>query len=122
MPDITYALTLQISKGKLSSLIAPANVTASMNTVGIQSGTYALSGTPANISTATLSSGGLAVLQSLATHTASTCVVGVNNGGSFVPFQMLRAGEVSLIRINNGTLYQATGTSGDRLRVDITEG
>ena len=65
---------------------------------------------------------GLAFLQNLSTHTAQTASIGIDAGGSFVGFTTLRAGEPAIMRLTPGTNYRAIGTSGTRIRVDITEG
>lgn len=122
MSDITYSISLNVNKGYLASSINAAGVTAAMAAAGIQSATYALSGTPTNISTATLTSVGLAFLRNLSSSTATTCAIGIVSGGSMIPFASPRPGETAILRLASGVSYQATGTTGTRLRVDITEG
>lgn len=122
MADINYTVSLRVEKENLSNVVNASSITASMGAVGMQSSTYTLSGTPTSISTANLTSVGLAFLRNLSTATATTCSVGVVSGGSMVPFAAPRAGEVAILRLSSGQTYQATGTSGARLRVDITEG
>lgn len=122
MPDISYGITLNVSKGYLSDQVSVQNVTANMSAVGMKSDTYALSSTPTAISTANLSSVGLAFLRNLSTATASTAQVGIDEGGSFVSFSTMRAGEPQLFRMSPGTNYVAIGAAGTRLRVDIVEG
>jgi len=120
--DITYSVSLRVDKDFLSNSLAANNITASMDVAGMKSDTYVLSGTPTNISTANLTTAGLAFLRNIATATAATCQIGVVNGGSLVSFATLRAGEPAVIRLATGAAYQAIGTSGTRLRVDVTEG
>lgn len=122
MADITYSVSVKVDKGFLSNSLLANNVQASMAEVGMKSDTYSLSGTPTNVSTASLTTVGLAFLRNLATATASTCQIGVVAGTAFMPFATLRAGEPAVIRLATGASYQATGTAGARLRVDITEG
>jgi hypothetical protein len=122
MADISYSVSLKVDKGYLSNSVNASSVTASMSSTGMRSDTYTLSGTPTNLSTANLTSVGLAFLRNLSTATATTCSVGVVSGGSMVPFSSPRVGEVAVLRLTPGATYQATGTSGARLRVDITEG
>lgn len=122
MSDITYSISLNVNKDNLTSSINASGVTAAMASDGIQSATYALSGTPTNISTATLTSVGMAFLRNLSSSTATTCAVGIVSGGSMLPFAAPRPGETAILRLASGVSYQATGTTGTRLRVDITEG
>lgn len=122
MADITYSIALKVDKGNLSNSINASGVTASMGVDGMQSTTYSLSGTPTSISTANLTSVGLAFLRHLSSSTAATCAVGVVSGTSLITFSSLRPGETAVIRLADGATYQAKGTAGARLRVDITEG
>lgn len=122
MSDISYNVSVSVSKGFLNSTVAAPGATATMSQTGLLSQTLTLSTNAVAISTANLSSVGLAFLQNLSTHTASTAAVGVNAGGSFVGFCTLRAGEPAVMRLTAGTAYEAIGTAGTRLRIDITEG
>lgn len=122
MPDISYNVSLKLDKGYLNNSVSVVNVTATMSEVGMNSMTLALSTNPVSISTANLTRVGLAFLRNLATATASTATLGISAGGSFLGFCTLRAGEPAVFRMSSGTEYQAIGTAGTRLRVDITEG
>lgn len=122
MADISYSVSVRVSKGVLSNTVNVAGVTASMAQTGMLSQTLTLSTNAVSISTANLSSVGLAFIQNLSTHTAQTASIGIEAGGSFVGFTTLRAGEPAVVRLSNGTTYQAKGGAGSRIRVDITEG
>lgn len=122
MPDISYNVSMKLDKDFLNNSVSVVNVTATMAQVGMNSMTIALSTNPVSISTANLTSVGLAFLRNLSTATASTAAIGIDAGGSFLGFCTLRAGEPALFRLGSGTNYQAIGTAGTRLRVDITEG
>lgn len=122
MPDISYNVSLKLDKDYLNNSVSVANVTASMNEVGMNSMTLALSTNATQISTANLSSVGLAFFRNLSTATAATVTVGIDAGGSFLGFNTLRAGEPAIYRLTPGINYFARGTAGSRLRVDITEG
>lgn len=122
MPDISYNVSLKLDKDYLNNSVSVVNVTANMSQVGMNSMTLALSTTPVSISTANLSSVGLAFVRNLSTATSSTATIGLVAGGSMAGFCTLRAGEPAIFRMSAGTEYQATGSAGTRLRVDITEG
>ncbi len=122
MADITYSVTVKVDKGFLSNTNSTPGVTASMSLAGLKSDTYTLSTNASSISTANLGAVGLGFLRNLSTATASTVQIGIEAGGSFVSFATLRAGEPAVFRLSSGTTYQAKGTAGSRLRVDITEG
>ena len=106
MPDISYSVSYRISKDFLNSSVAANNISANMSLAGLQSQTLTLSTNAVSISTAA----------------NSTCAIGIEAGGSFVGFTTLRAGEPAIMRLTPGTNYRAIGTSGTRIRVDITEG
>ena len=122
MPDISYTINLSVNKDYLNDLVSVSNVTATMSDVGMNSMTIALSTNPASISTANLTKVGLAFLRNLSTATSSTATIGIAAGGSMAGFCTLRGGEPAIFRMSAGTDYQAIGTAGTRLRVDITEG
>lgn len=122
MADISYSVSYRIAKDFLNSSVAANNVTANMTLTGLQSQTLTLSTNAVSISTANLGSVGIAFMQNLSTATASTCAIGIDQGGSFVGFTTLRAGEPAVMRLTAGTNYYAKGVAGTRLRVDITEG
>lgn len=122
MADVNYSVSVKVDKGYLSNTINANNVTASMSLTGLKSDTYTLSTNASSISTANLGSVGIGFLRNLSTATSSTVQIGIEAGGSFVSFATLRAGEPAVFRLSSGTAYQAKGTAGSRLRVDITEG
>lgn len=122
MSDISFGLNLNVSKGYLDSRIQVSNVTATMTQEGMQSLTYSLTTNPVSLSTASLSNVGMAFIRNLSTATASTAQIGIDAGGSFVSLATMRAGEPAVFRLSTGQQYQAIGTAGTRLRVDITEG
>lgn len=122
MADISYGVNITVNKGFLDNRIQVSNVTANMSAEGMQSLTYSLTTNPTSISTSGLSSVGLAFLRNLSTATVATAQIGISEGGSFVALTSLRAGEPAVFRMATGKDYQAIGTSGTRLRVDITEG
>ena len=122
MSDITYSMSLKVDKGNLVNQIQVSQVTASMAKAGYSSLVYDLTTNATSISTANLTTVGLAFLRNLSTSSASTAQVGIEAGGSFVGFTTLRGSEPAIVRLSAGTQYQAIGVAGTRLRVDIAEG
>lgn len=122
MSDITYSMSLKVDKGNFVNQIQVSQVTASMAKAGYSSLVYDLTTNATAISTANLTTVGLAFLRNLSTASASTAQVGIEAGGSFVGFTTLRGSEPAIVRLSAGTEYQAIGVAGTRLRVDITEG
>lgn len=122
MADISYGTSIVVNKGYLNTQIQVGNATAAMSQEGMQSLTYSLTTNATVLSTAGLSSVGMAFLRNLSTSSNSTAQIGIEEGGSFVSLTTLRGGEPALFRLSTGSNYKAIGTAGTRLRVDITEG
>jgi len=122
MADLNFGCSYSIGKDNLSNSVSVSGATATMNNAGFQSQTLLLSGAAVCISTANLTAVGMAFMRNLSTNTAATAAIGLLTGGTFVPFANLRAGEPAILRLSAGATYQATGTAGTRLRIDITEG
>lgn len=122
MADISYNISLNVSKDFLSSNIQANGVTAAMSNAGLKSDTYTLSTNAVSLSMANLFAPGVAFLRNISTATQATVQIGISAGGSFGSFSTLRAGEPAVMRLTPGTTYQAVGSTGSRLRVDITEG
>lgn len=123
MADLTWGMNYRVDKENLGESFSISNVTADMAVTGMYQATLALTTATQNISTATLSSVGLAFMRNLSTATVSTIQVGVVSGTNFASFCTLKAGEAGILRLTNGNQYQARGSAAtDRLRVDIIEG
>lgn len=122
MADVTYNATVRVDKGYLSSLINANAMTATMNVDGMVGLTLSLTTATSAISTAALTSVGLAHLRNLSTVASATAQIGILSAGTFHPFSTLRAGEAAVLRLTAGADYAAKATAGTRLRVDITEG
>lgn len=122
MSDITYSMSFRVDKDNFANQIQINQVTASQTRAGYSSLVYDLTTTATSISTANLTTVGMAFLRNLSTSSASTAQVGIEAGGSFIGFTTLRGGEPALVRLSTGTNYQAIGVAGTRLRVDIAEG
>lgn len=122
MADVTYSLSFKVDKDNLVNQIQVSQITASMAQAGYKSIVYDLDTSASSISTANLSSVGIAFLRNLATSSASTAQIGIEAGGSFVSFATLRGGEPAIMRLSTGVDYSAKGVDGTRLRVDISEG
>jgi len=122
MADLTLGTTLIVSKGSLSANLYSANVTATMNQSGLKTTVYTLSSTAVSLSTANLSSVGVAQFWNISGDTNATVLVSAVNGASVVGFAAPRPGEPALMRLPSGVSFQATGHTAAILRVDITEG
>jgi len=122
MSDITYSMSLKVDRDNFLNQVQVSQVTATQSKAGYSSLVYDLTTNATAISTANLSSVGMAFLRNLSTSSAATVQIGIEAGGSFVGFTTLRGSEPALVRLSSGTEYQAKGVAGARLRVDIAEG
>lgn len=122
MSDITYSMSFKVDKDNFVNQIQVTQITATQAKAGYKSVVYDLTTNAVAISTANLTTVGMAFLRNLSTSSASTAQIGIEAGGSFVGFATLRSGEPALLRLSSGTDYQAIGSAGARLRVDIAEG
>lgn len=122
MPDLTLGTSLIVSKGNLAASLYSSNVTANMAQAGLKTTVYTLSTTAVSLSTANLSSVGVAQFWNISSDTAATAVISAVSGASTVAFASPRPGEPVLMRLASGVSFQATGHTAAILRVDITEG
>jgi len=122
MADLTIGTTIIVSKGSLTANLYASNVTAAMSQAGLKTTVYTLSSTAVSLSTANLSSVGIAQFWNISGDTNATALVSAVSGASVVGFAAPRPGEPALMRLAGGVSFQATGHTASILRVDITEG
>ena len=122
MADLTFGTTIVVNKGNLAANLYANNVTATMNQSGLKTTVYTLSTNATSISTANLSSVGLAQFWNLATDTNATTLISVVNTTGTIPVAAPRPGEPAILRLAPGVSFQAIGHTAAVLRVDITEG
>lgn len=122
MADISLGTALVVSRGNLAATLYSSNVTANMSQTGLRTTVYTLSTTAVSISTANLSSVGVAHFWNLASDTSATATVQVVSGANTISFASLRPGEPAMLRLASGVSFQAIGHTAASLRVDITEG
>ena len=122
MADISLSTSLIVSKGNLAASIYANSVTATMNQSGLKTTVYTLSTNATSLSTANLSSVGMAQFWNLATDTNATTLISVVNTTGTIPVAAPRPGEPAILRLAPGVSFQAIGHTAAVLRVDITEG
>lgn len=121
MPDISYSINGQVSKGSLSQTFAASGVTASMASAGVLAVTLNLGTAVSQISTATLGSLGLAFVRSLSSVTTHTVSIGRYVGGTLHESVRLKAGEASVFRMAPGDYAATAAVEGSRVVVTIYE-
>lgn len=122
MADLTLGTTIIVNKGNLSTNLYAANITAAMSQAGIKTTVYTLSTTAVSLSTANLSSVGVAQFWNISSDTSATVLLSAISGANVVAFAAPRPGEPAMMRLAGGVSFQATGHTAAILRVDITEG
>jgi hypothetical protein len=122
MADVSYTITGQVAKGALSQSFAASGVTADMNTTGMIALTLNLGTATQAISTASLSSVGLAFARSLATTGTHTVSFGRLDGTTLYEAVTLRAGEAAVMRLAAGDYGAKAVVANSRLVISIYEG
>lgn len=122
MSDVNYSINGTIVKGSFQQTFFAAGVTANMSKSGLYAVTAELGTAVTQISTASLSSVGLCVAQSLATTTTHTVTFGRYVGGTLHGTVTLRAGESGIFRLAAGEYAASAAVEGSRLAVTIYEG
>lgn len=122
MPDISYSIQAQVTKGALSQAFSVAGVTADMAATGLIATTLSLGTSTTQISTAALTSVGMCFARSLATSETHVVTIGRLDGTTLHGAVSLRAGEGAVFRMAAGNYAANAAVAGSRLLVQITEG
>ena len=122
MADVSYTITGQVAKGALSQTFAASGVTADMTTTGMIALTLNLGTATQAISTASLSSVGLAFARSLATTGTHTVSFGRLDGTTLYEAVTLRAGEAAVMRLAAVDYGAKAAVANSRLVISIYEG
>jgi hypothetical protein len=120
--DINYSITGQVNRGALSQSFGASGVTASMSTTGVLSVTLNLGTATQAISTASLSSLGLAFARSLTTTGTHTVSFGRLDGTTLHDTCTLRAGEPAVLRLSQGDYGAKAAVEGSKLVLTVYEG
>lgn len=121
MPDISYTISGQVTKGSLSQQFNASGVTANMDTAGVLAVTLNLTTNATSISTANLGAVGLAFVRSLATTTTHTVSFGRLVSGTLHETVRLKAGEAAVLRLAAGDYAARAAVAGSRMVVTIYE-
>lgn len=122
MPDISYNINANISKGPFSQSFAAGGVTANISTAGLMSLTLNLGTSVTQISTATLNQLGLCMARSLATSSTHTVSFGRYSGSTLYECCTLRGGEAAILRLSPGNYAASAAVEGSKLLLHIVEG
>ena len=122
MPDISFSITANASKGRFAQSFAASGVTASMSTAGDMADTLSLGTTTTQITTTTLGALGLCFAQSLATESTHTVSFGRLSGTTLHETVSLRGGEAAVLRLAAGDYAAKAAVAGSRLVLQVFEG
>lgn len=122
MADVNYTISGTVNKGPFQESFVASGVTSNMSVSGLYAITMQLGTAVTQISTASLSSVGLCVAQSLATTTTHTVAFGRYSGGTLYESVNLRAGESAVFRLAAGDYAAKAAVEGSRMIVTIYEG
>jgi hypothetical protein len=122
MPDISFSITANASKGRFAQSFAASGVTASMSTAGVMAVTLSLGTTTTQITTTTLGALGLCFAQSLATESTHTVSFGRLSGTTLHETVSLRGGEAAVLRLAAGDYAAKAAVAGSRLVLQVFEG
>ena len=122
MADVNYTISGTVNKGALQDTFVASGITADMSVNGLYAVTLLLGTAVTQISTASLSSVGLCVCQSLATTNTHTVSMGRYSGGNLYETVTLRAGEAGILRLAAGDYAAKAAVEGSRLLVTVFEG
>ena len=125
MPDLTWNINAQLSRGNLGQAFVASGVTADCNASGVNTmtltpGTNA-AGTVA-ITTASMSSVGLFFARNLSTVTTAAVSFGQLSAGALVPCVSLKGGEAAVGRLAAGNYAAQSNLTGTQLVISIVEG
>lgn len=125
MPDMTYTINANLSKGALNQTFVAAGVTSNMTksglaTLTVSPGTNA-AGTVA-LSTATLTTVGMFFARNLSTVATAAVSFGQLSAGALVPTVSLNGGEAAIGRLAAGNYAAQSNLTGTQLVISILEG
>ena len=122
MPDITYNLQINVSRGNLVQAFAATGITTDMSTTGILAATLDLTTATSAFVTASASTLGLCFARSLVTATNQTATVsfGRLDGTTLHETLRLRPGDAALFRLAPGN-YAAKAAATGKLMLQVIE-
>jgi len=122
MADATMSFQVQATKGSFSQSLIASGITADMAAAGIMAIPATLGTTPVTLSTASLSSLGIAVVHNLATDSTQVVTFGRWDGTTLWGSAALRGGEKAIFRMEPGNYAWKANVAGVRALAQILEG
>jgi len=122
MPDISYNIQVNLTRGVVNQVFAATGVTTDMSTTGILSATLDLTTATSAFNTSSASTLGLCFARSLVTSTAQTATVsfGRLDGTTLHEVVRLRPGDAALFRLAPGN-YAANAAATGRIMLQVIE-
>jgi hypothetical protein len=122
MADAVFSFQVQATKGSFAQTLMASGITADMAAAGLLSVPATLGTTPVTLSTANLSSLGIAVVHNLATESTHVVTFGRWDGTTLWGSAALRGGEKAVFRMEPGNYAWKGNTASVRALVQILEG
>jgi hypothetical protein len=122
MTDAVFSFQVQATKGSFAQTLMASGITADMAAAGLMSVPATLGTTPVTLSTAALSSLGIAVLHNLAAESTHVVTFGRWDGTTLWGSAALRGGEKAIFRMEPGNYAWKANTAGVRALAQILEG
>ena len=113
---------VQANKGSFSQTFIASGITADMAAAGVMSVPATLGTTPVTLSTAALSSLGIAVVSNFATDATHVVTFGRWDGTTLWGSAALRGGEKAIFRMEPGNYAWKSNVAGVRALAQILEG
>jgi hypothetical protein len=123
MPDITYSISVNVTKGELQQNLFAASKTTDMFTAGLLSVTLNLGTQTTAVGTASASALGYCMARSLVSDTTGTSTVsfGRLSGTTLFEVVRLRPGDVAWLRLAPGEYAAKAAASNSRLLLQVLE-
>jgi hypothetical protein len=122
MPDLTMSFQVSVARDLFSQQFMASGVTADMSASGVLAVPATLGTSPVTLTTTSLSSLGVAIVQNLATNSTQVVTFGRWDGSALWGAAALRGGEKSVFRLEPGNYAWKANVAGTRALVQILEG
>lgn len=122
MADSTTSFQVQATKGSFAQTFIASGITADMGVAGVLAVPATLGTTPVTLSTAALSSLGIAFVQNFATDSTHVVTFGRWDGATLWGSAALRGGEKAVFRMEPGNYAWKANVANVRALAQILEG
>lgn len=122
MADVNISFQVSASKDTFAQTFAGSGMTSSMNVAGLLALSSTLGTTAVTLSTASLSSLGVAIIHNLGTDATQVVTFGRWDGSTLWGCAAPRGGEKAVLRLEPGNYAWKSNVAGTRALVQVLEG